>query len=58
MASKKKLTLTIERKCPKCGKVTTWSLINSKAIRLAEKNEEEIPAKIYRCNVCGNQVTK
>lgn len=58
MASKKKLTLTIERKCPKCGKVTTWSLLNSKAIRLAEILGKEIPAKIYRCDTCGNQITK
>lgn len=58
MASKKKLALTIEQKCPKCGKLTAFSLVNVKAIRLAKKNEEEIPAKIYRCNECGHKIIK
>ena len=58
MATKKNVALTIERKCPKCGTVTTYSIINIKAIRNAEKNGEEIPAKIYRCNVCGHKFMK
>ena len=58
MASKKKLALTIERNCPKCGKTTQYSLVNIKAIRLAEKNGEEVPAKIYRCDSCGHKIMK
>lgn len=58
MALKKQVALTIERKCPKCGKITNYSLINIKAIRLAEKKGEEVPAKIYRCNCCGHKIIK
>lgn len=58
MASKKQVALTIERKCPKCGKVTQYNLINIKAIRLAEVKNEEVPAKIYRCSSCGHKILK
>lgn len=58
MASKKQIALTIERKCPKCGKTAEFCLINVKAIRLAERKGEEIPAKIYRCSECGYKVEK
>lgn len=68
MATKKNPALTIERKCPKCGTVTTYNLINLRELRqvrksneLAKENGDPItvePGLIYMCECCGHKIVK
>lgn len=53
MASKKSVTKEISYNCPKCGRVTIYSLFNVKELAKGETR-----TRIYRCNVCGNKISK